>query len=96
MDKNAGSKLVSKEGNLPGYGPVYYNKDSISNLFSISEVIQRGFCVTFDSDVKNEFQVHLHDGDVIKFPLNECGLYLKEKIRYEEKKPALAHVILLK
>ena len=26
MDTNAGSKLVCKEGNVPGYGPVYFDK----------------------------------------------------------------------
>ena len=47
MNTNAGSKWISQEGNVPGYGPVYYDGQAISNLFSMSEVINRGYRVSF-------------------------------------------------
>ena len=79
MNTNAGSKWISQVGNVPGYGPVYYDGEAISNLFSMSEVINRGCRVSFDSNIENTIMVHLRGGEVIWFPANAKGLYVKEK-----------------
>ena len=88
MNTNAGSKWVTQEGNIPGYGPVYYDDAAISNLFSMSEIINRGYRITFDSAKENVFYVHLPLGEVIRFPVNKKGLYVKEKEAEMDKRRA--------
>ena len=59
MLTNAGKKQITKQGDMPGFGRVWFDPSAVANLFSLLDVIQRGNCVFFDSDIANRFEVHI-------------------------------------
>ena len=67
----AKSNLV---GDLPGYGTVWYHPDGIANILSLSKVKEK-YCVTFDSDINNQFIVHRPDGTQQIFQQSSRGVY---------------------
>ena len=79
METNAGNKIINTKGNIPGYGDVWYDETAISNLFSLSDMVEKGVRVVYDSQVADEFVVHTKEGHTIRFPVDERGLYVKEK-----------------
>ena len=81
METNAGSKIIQEKGSIPGYGDVWYDADAVSNLFSLSDMVKRGMRVVYDSQKGNEFIVWTKDQRKIKFPVDERGLYVKEKYK---------------
>ncbi|MGC8547339.1 MAG: hypothetical protein ACP5MU_06790 [Thermoplasmata archaeon] len=73
MTTNAGEKIIGFEGQVKGFGKVYYDPTMMANIFGLSEMVDR--CrVTFDSDVEDAFVVHVKDGK-IKFSRTPEGLY---------------------
>ncbi|MGC8537320.1 MAG: hypothetical protein ACP5QR_17730, partial [Rhizomicrobium sp.] len=49
---NAGEKSIGLEGQVKGFGKVYYDPTMMANIFGLSEMVD--CCrVTFDSDVKD-------------------------------------------
>lgn len=54
---NAEAVVVDKDADFKGYEPIWYYKDAISNILSLSSV-QEKFKVTFDSHKGNLFVVH--------------------------------------
>ncbi|WP_427962039.1 hypothetical protein, partial [Acidithiobacillus sp.] len=73
MTTNAGEKIIGLEGQVKGFGKVYYDPTMMANIFGLSEMVDR--CrVTFDSDVEDAFVVHVKDGK-IKFSRTPEGLY---------------------
>ncbi|MGC8533006.1 MAG: hypothetical protein ACP5M1_13310, partial [Acidiphilium sp.] len=51
LTTNAGEKIIGLEGQVKGFGKVYYNPTMMANIFGLSEMVDR--CrVTFDSDVE--------------------------------------------
>ena len=80
METNAGSKLITQTGKVPGYGDVWYDAEAISNLFSVSDMVKKGHRVFLDTDIENTFVVRSRDGKTIKFPVDSRGLYVKEDV----------------
>jgi hypothetical protein len=72
---NAGMTSMNLVGDLPGYGEVWYNPNGIAKILSISQVKERGFCVTFDSNTGNKFHVHKPDGNK-RFPTIQLRIVL--------------------
>jgi hypothetical protein len=67
-------------GDLPGFGTVWYNKDSIANILSLAAV--RKLCrITMDTLVEPAILVHKTNGTIMKFTESDTGLY------YHEAKP---------
>jgi hypothetical protein len=62
-------------GDLPGFGPVWYNKGSLANILSLAAV--RKICrVTMDTALEEAaIVVHKHNGDKMKFLESSHGLY---------------------
>ena len=58
MHTNAGHKTLNEEAKVPGFGNMYLNDDDLANIFGLDDLVQKGYRVTFDSDVKNAFQVY--------------------------------------
>jgi len=58
---NAGKAIVSKRGDLKGYGTVWYHPGGITNILSLNNV-QKKYKVTYDSSVNTSFIVHKTDG----------------------------------
>ena len=42
METNAGSKLITMQGEIKGFGKVWYNKDAVSNLLGLDDVVRQG------------------------------------------------------
>ena len=42
MLTNAGKKQITKQGDIPGFGRVWFDPSAVANLFSLSDVIRRG------------------------------------------------------
>jgi hypothetical protein len=67
--------LVSDQvGDLPGFGPVWYNENSLANILSLAAV--RKICrVTMDTSKAAEIIVYKHNGDKLRFKESGNGLY---------------------
>jgi hypothetical protein len=70
---NAGTKIVKHVATLNNYGTVWFNKDGIANILSMS-LIKKKFPVRYDSTVGDQFIVSKPDKDVI-FAASSSGLY---------------------
>ena len=78
MSSNMGSRLIDEEcqvGTYPGY--VYFDIDGKANVMSLSEMIEKGYRITMDTDVANAFIVHCNDGKIMRF-VESKGVYLWE------------------
>jgi hypothetical protein len=63
------------QGDLEGYGTVWYHKEGIANILSLQNVRAR-HVVTFDSHNRNEFIVHKENGEAPRrFRMSPRGLY---------------------
>jgi hypothetical protein len=58
---NAGMTTATEQGDLEGYGTVWYNPKGIANILSLSRV-QEKHRVTYDSAAWGVFSVHKEDG----------------------------------
>lgn len=73
---NAGVSSTNLMGDLPGYGPVWYNPKGIANILSLSRVQDRGYRITYDSDDGPVFTIHKADGSPPRrFHQSERGLF---------------------
>lgn len=71
---NAGEVVVTKMGDLAGYGPVWYHPGAISNILSLSNV-QKLYKATYDSEAGDFFTLHRSDGTTRTFEPTKKGLY---------------------
>jgi hypothetical protein len=55
---NAGVASTNLEGELAGYGTVWYHPNGIANILSLSRMKEHGHRVTYDSHDGNKFTVH--------------------------------------
>jgi hypothetical protein len=60
---------------LPGYGTVWYDPKSITNILSLKRVASK-YRVVFDSQAGGVFIVTKPDGTVFKFQASDGGLFL--------------------
>ena len=74
---NAGVVQVRLEGDLPGYGTVWYYGDGIANILSLARVTESGrYRVTFDSDKSTDiFATNKETGKVSRFIRSPKGLH---------------------
>ena len=61
-------------GDLPGFGPVWYNNGSLANILSLA-VVRKTCRITMDSSQEVAMIVHKHNGSELKFTETEGGLY---------------------
>jgi len=73
---NAGTTLVTKKGDLKGYGTVWYHPMGIANILSLNNVSKK-YWATYDSSNKDEqgLVVHKEDGSKWIFRPSKKGLY---------------------
>ena len=75
---NAGNKACIKDAIVPDFGSVWFDKDAITNIFSLAELCKR-FRVTFDSAEEDAFLIRKPSGEVlIRFKKSPEGLYYYE------------------
>jgi hypothetical protein len=71
---NGGSQISNMVGDLPNFGEVWYNTQSLANILSMAEVRKRNR-ITMDTDVEPAFLVHRHDRSIMRFIEYRTGLY---------------------
>jgi hypothetical protein len=71
---NAGTTWTDKQGDLSGYGTVWYCPNAIANILSLHNVSHR-YWVEFNSAEGNQFVVTKDDGSVRVFQVSANGLY---------------------
>ena len=74
VHSNGGFQDTHMIGDLPGFGPVWYNKESITNILSLAAVCKIR-CVTMDTWEEAAIIVHKKNGDKMKFMETGNGLY---------------------
>jgi hypothetical protein len=50
-------KLLDMIGDLPGYGPVWYQESGIANILSLSRLHEQGYIISYSSVDGNTFNV---------------------------------------
>jgi hypothetical protein len=65
---NAGVRESNRKANVSGFVKVYYDEDTIANIFGFSD-LKKKHRITYDSDKEEAFLVHM-DNKIIKF---ECS-----------------------
>jgi hypothetical protein len=74
---NGSTQISSLAGNIKNFGTVWYNPDSLANIFSLAAV--RKLCrITMDTSVEAALCVHRSDGSIMKFIEYGSGLYYND------------------
>ena len=73
MNTNAGSKMLTKQADVRGFGKAWFDKDQMANIFRFAGTVDR-YKVTYDSTKEDAFNVHTKNG-IVKFKRNKEGLY---------------------
>ena len=77
MTTNAGTKTLTLEGDVPGFGSAYYDPKQAANIFGFAATVDKFDRVVYDSNIEDAFLVY--DGDTVtKFPRTKEGLYAYE------------------
>ncbi len=98
---------ITIEGDLLGYGTVYYHPDVAANILSFFNMTKRFKSVTYDNEKEDAFIVQRDDKSKMKFRPSTEGLYyyeFKESIRRKkvlesrsgEEKKESEHVMVVK
>ena len=79
LHTNAGVLRCTMEGHLKHYGYVWYNPEAITNIVSLSNVINKyHYKVSFHSWTDNTFHVFQEGKPSVRFVQNAYGLYAKD------------------
>ena len=73
LSTNVGQSMTMQKANVLKWGEVWFNKNGIANIFSLTSMIKR-HRVTFDSDKKAAFLVHTPER-IIKFIISPEDLF---------------------
>lgn len=92
--------IVNQEGDLLGYGTVYYSSCVAANFLSFFKMTKRFKAITYDNRTKDAFQITCDDDSIIEFKPSPEGLYyydfadsIRRKKAQEVDKKALAMAI---
>ena len=78
MATNVGERMIKHDAILDRYPiRVYFDDQGRANVLSMSEMIKRGYRITFDSDDENAFIVHCGGGKQMRF-VNRKDIYIYE------------------
>ena len=71
---NAGSRIVTKQAMVPGFGRVWFDGRAIANIFAMQDLKQQHH-ITYDSEDEVAFLVHKEGKDPVKFKCTSQGIY---------------------
>jgi len=74
---NVGKAIITKKGDLKGYGTVWFYPDGIANILSLSNV-QKKHRMTYDSTLNEGFLVFKTDGTARSFRPSKKGLFFSD------------------
>ncbi len=66
---------VEEEGDLLGYGPVYYHQQVTANVLSLFNMARRFHSIQYNNKVCDAFLVTRDDGTIMEFVPSSEGLY---------------------
>ena len=72
MCTNAGSQLSNQQVTVPDFGTVWFQKDTIANIFGFGDRVDQ-YQITYDSANEDAFLVHMED-KTVKFTWTPEGL----------------------
>ena len=70
---NAGSRIVTKQAMVPGFGRVRFDERVIANIFSMQD-LKKQYHITYDSKVEDALIVHKEDKEPVKFKCTIQGI----------------------
>jgi len=80
---------IKEEGDLLGYGPVYYHQQVTANVLSLFNMARRFRSIVYNNEICDAFMVTRDDGTVMKFVPSKEGLYYYDfkisLMRHQEK-----------
>ena len=71
---NAGSRIVTKQAMVPGFGRVWFDERAIANIYAMQDLKEQHH-ITFDSEIEDAFLVHKEGKDPVKFKCTNQGIY---------------------
>jgi len=74
---NVGKAIITKKGDIKGYGTVWFYPEGIANISTLSNV-QRKHRVTYNSTLDEGFLVFKADGTARSFRPSEKGLFFSD------------------
>ena len=74
MQCNAGTRVTNLVGDLPGYGPVWFNSRAIANVLSL-KLVKEKYHIQYDSNAKDGFVVTKPNGERFQFIQSSSGLH---------------------
>jgi len=66
---------IEEEGDLLGYGPVYYHQQVTANVLSFHNMARRFQSIVYNNKVRDAFLVTCDDGMIMEFVPSVGGLY---------------------
>ena len=73
MSTNAGTKAMNLQGNIKGFGCIWFDPNQIANIFSFSNLADN-HRITYNLAIEDAFNVHINNHK-IKFKCTKVGLY---------------------
>ena len=71
---NAGTRVTNLVGDLPGYGPVWFDSRVIANVLSL-KLVKEKYHIQYNSDEKDGFVVTKPNSERFKFIQSSSGLH---------------------
>ena len=56
METNAGRKIIDTKGVVESYGKVWFDEKTVSNLFSLSDVVKREYTLATIATLQMNFE----------------------------------------
>ena len=82
---NAGTHVTNLIGDLPGYGPVWFDPRAIANVLSL-KMVKEKYRIEYDSNGDDGFVVTKPTGEVFRFIESALGLHYLDASEREETK----------
>ena len=83
---NAGPWVMNLVGDLPGYGPAWFNSRAIANVLSL-KIVKEKYHIGYDSNAKDGFMVTKPNGERFKFIQSSSGLHYLDTSNPNPNKP---------
>jgi hypothetical protein len=74
IHSNGGESVTNLIGDLPGFGTVWLDENSIANVLSMTSA-RKQFRITQDSHEYDGIRLHRPDGEILEFFESRKGLY---------------------
>ena len=72
---NAGTRIVSKQAMVAGFGKVWFDEQAIANIFALAD-LKKKYHVTYDPAIEDAFIVHRENKEPLRFRCTDHGIYV--------------------